>query len=704
MFNLMTQFLSMKKLILIIAIPMLPSIIYGQKKDLKKVLYKLETGIMNGDLESLKKAANYLDDTSYVQEFLGYHNYPNTAKGIVIRFIEENCLFTEDELRIDSALSSSKFLKFLNEKNVVFDDLTGEFLIKPAKLRDVKYQIKELSAFDLERIDTSVITSPYPDWYYENQIDGFLFNEDPQALKWIASAWYKKRARFNRYYFNDEEFLDLMKKLTRIDLGVPDEHRKTTFLYKDDYYAVARLNYLIYWENHYEDYKWNRQKKYFENLKETAETKTKEEILFSLLNSENDSIAISAFSQLTELDTGRVRILADDYQRSGIEKNFNIPIFPFRFLKQMVLLTQYCRDNEVNYKPTGWVLDSLMKLKTELKYPDRYKLEDNMINKLTLDDITSVEYYGLIYEEEWDLTYSLGRILDKFYSKNLNELIDKQRHLVLFLKKAQLFDRLGIIGICNKYLKKFQNCNQETVLKVRNLLDLTKDEDIKVSVKELTNILSFQNKVDSTKKKTEKLKSYGVKGFYEKYKTAVKKCKDEFDCQSKLADVLGLINYEQLGDVMNLLKKDRIFSSDELVSILQGNFGIPASSLEEFLQLYYTKNQHDLYEFYFCKTGLRYIDEYGRFNYESIYDILKYDIVDAFVGGGGGRREEGIYPLIKLLEIKFKTTLGFSEKLCDSGYPNIVCGPTEMARAWMTFLEEKKLITFKKTDPVSISD
>ena len=93
------------------------------------------------------------------------------------------------------------------------------------------------------------------------------------------------------------------------------------------------------------------------------------------------------------------------------------------------------------------------------------------------------------------------------------------------------------------------------------------------------------------------------------------------------------------------MMKDTVFTSEELVDILEGNFGIPASSLEEFLQVYNTKNQHDLYEFYFNKTGLSYAEYPGNFNYEKIYDILKYDIVDAFVGGGGGRREKpGLNP------------------------------------------------------------
>ncbi|MCX6318669.1 MAG: hypothetical protein NTW29_15415 [Bacteroidetes bacterium] len=677
----------------------------AQKQDLRGKLYKLEKKIIDGDMAALKELGKYLDDKTFVQEFLGYHNYPNTAKGVAKRILEENCLLSANEFCMDSTITSAKFSALLNSGKVHFDELTGMFLITKINDRNTNYQIKQITDYEAARIDTTVGSTAYPAWYYDNQIDGFLVTKNPEVLMWIASAWFQKRSRFNRYYFNDEEFLDMMKKLTRIDLGVPDENGSITFLYEDDYYAKARLNYLIYWTTHCNDYKWNDSGKYFENIKEKAEKKSKEAILFELLSSENDSLALDAFSQLGELDTGRVIALANDYENNRADKNFVLPTFPFRFLKQMCVLTQFCRDNGIPYKCSGWVLDSLEKIKTELSYPERYRLENDIIDKLSIDEITQAEYYGLVNGGDWNLTYSLGRIVDKFYSKKIAEISRDNQQLPLYLKKAVLFYRLGIIGICRKYLKKFVNSEPWVYVNIRMLKDNTSDKEIMLSAQEVNNLYAKKEGLAETKKtKKEDIKKYGVLNFPDKYHAAVKNCKDEFECRSKLSEVLGLINYQQLGDVMKVVVKDTVYSNDELLSIIEGNFGIPASSLDEFFEIYYSKNEFGLYEFYLNKTGIPYKNEKGGFDYEKIYGILKYDIVDAFVGGGGGRRDEGIYPLIKLLELTFKTTLGFSPKLCDSGYPNIICGPTDLTRAWMRYLEEKGLVSSKKNEAVSISD
>src|SRR5258705_7431875 len=104
----------MKKIALLVLIITIVLSGNSQKTDLKPKLYKLENEIINGNTESLKELAKYLDDKTFVQEFLGYHNYPNTARGIAIRVIEENCLFTKEEFQIDSSISTTKFLKIIN--------------------------------------------------------------------------------------------------------------------------------------------------------------------------------------------------------------------------------------------------------------------------------------------------------------------------------------------------------------------------------------------------------------------------------------------------------------------------------------------------------------------------------------------------------------------------------------------------------------
>lgn len=683
--------------------------VLSQKKDVKSHLYKLENKIMSGDIAGLKELALFLDDTTFVQEFLGYHNWPNNARRIAIRIIEENCLFTDDEFKIDSTISALSFLKILNNDKMVFDDLTGMFLMTSLTERSAAYELKKISDFELRRFDTTVRKAAFPDWYYEDQIDGFLFSKNPEALKWIASAWFKQRTRFNRYYFNDEEFTDLIKKLTRSDLGVQDEKGKITFLYKDDYYAKARLNYLIYWTNHYSDYKWNEEKNFFENSKDLAGEKSKEEILFELLDSEDDSIAIGAYVQLTELDTLAVKRLASEYEANNIHNNYSLPTFLYRFLRQTALLTQYCRDNQVSYKAAGWLKDSLNKLKQDLNYRSRYRLENYLVQSLDLDVVTEVEYYGLIYEEEWNVTYSIGRILDKFYSRKWKELVSDKRSLLLYLKKTKLFDDLGIIGICNKYRRKFKNCSELTINNLKSILSTTTDRDITEQVNKILATYAVATPPQLKKVKGWKGNNgmYGANNLKSRFNSIKAAKKEDDDKKSDIQELFGKINYGQIGKAIKILIKDTSLNAYDKFHFLESDFGFSINiedslELENFMSRYFAKSEKHLYEYYLRETGMNCFDMFGNLYYPGIYEILKYDIVDAFVGGGGGRREDGVYLVIKLLELKFKTTLGFPEKLC-SWRGIYACHCDDRAKKWMKVLVEKGLVKPDVTDPPSIS-
>lgn len=699
----------MRKFVLVLFALLFFKMGYSQSEKLRERLYLLRDKVEAGDKNALIDVARYLDDTAFVQEWLGYHNYPNTARGIAARIIWENCLFINDEFQFDSSTSTNKFLKLLEEKEVYFDDLTGQFLLTPLQKRSTAYELKRLTVADLKHIDTVVIKHPFPDWYYENQIDWFVKNRDPQALKWIASEWYKKRSRFNVYYFNDNEFLDLMKKLTQIEIGVPGEKNKITFLYNDDYYAKARLNYLIYWTNHYKDYKWSNEEGYFVNTAEQPKEKEKEDVLFSFLNKENDSLALDAFIQLTEFDTAKVNFLAADYEKDDLNSNSALPTFPYRFLRQTTRLTQYCRDNQVYYKATGWLLDSLNKLKSEIQFSERYQLENNLVSKLSLEEITSVEYFGLVYEQEWDLSYSLGRILDKFYSRQWLSLVSNQKALALYLKKSKLFDEVGIIGILNKYLRKFENSPKEVLDEVAQVANETLDVDIKEQAKKVLSLYSKPVKyfLEDPKKWEGNKAVYGVTDLHKQYKQIIKSKQKDDEKKDTVEKLIGKIDYSQIKEMIAILEKDTILGNYDKYSFLETDFGFPidpddSSAIEEFVANYSSKSYEQLCRYYLDNNGMNYAKENGELLYDRIYDMLKYDVVDAFAGGGGGRRDNCVYLVIKLLELKFKTRLGYSAKLCSS-QGMYSCDCTDQAKAWMHYLVENKLVFPNKAEPVSIS-
>jgi hypothetical protein len=665
---------------------------------------------MQGDRTSLEKLALYLDSPRVITEYLGYHRLQYQEQWIARRILKENCLFSNSKISFDSSLTRGSFLRFLdsNSANIIFDDTTGEFLITRLAARNTKYELRLLSEEDRKHIDSTLLCSAYPDWMYENRIPKLIADRNPMALLRIASALYKSRARFNRYSFNEDEFLNLMKSWTQEEVGVPDSHGSCTFLYKTDFEGVARLNYLIYWEHHYIDYQWDNHRKAFVNISETAKAKNRIERLFGFLRSDNDSIAKDAYSQLAEEDTSMLSPVLRDYKSNDVGVNQSLPIFPYNFLNGLSLLTRYCKSNHIAYLPSGDMDTRLKRLLDEsMPFSERYRYENDLINQLSLNEITALEYFGLINEENWSSTYSIGRILDKFYSRNWAALVTNRRELELYLKKSKLFDYLGIIGNCNKYLKKFENCSRNVLQRVEELVAGSADEDIRTQAQKIVEL--YSNPIVllyNDKKADESNTDYRIEISKRQFARIRNSTKNEDDKYWAVSELVGKIRYLQIGELLRFIDDDTTIKK-QCYNFLERDFGFPIDdddhlAMRDFEKDYSELSEKQLYEKYLKKINPDYAASVRASENRKIYDVLKYDVVDAFVGGGGSRREDGIYLLIKLLELRFHTTLGFPKKLCNA-MGLYSCDCTDRAKFWMRFLVDNGLVTPGLDEPVSIS-
>lgn len=681
----------------------------GYSDSIRIKLYKLDDAVSRGDYKALVTTGHYLDDTSYVQEFLGYHFYPNTARGVAMRILQENTLFTKGELPLDSSLTAAVFNLFLQEHTVRYDTISGTFLHTALSERTTVYQLKELSEYDVKQVNKTTLKKPYPGWFSYYNIEKLLGKKDPEVLLQIASAWFNHRSKFNNYYFQEEEFKDLIRRLTHAELGVPDEDSVITFLYENDYYAQAKLNFLIYWVNHYRDYQWDAGKGFFINTKEQATAKTAAEKLFPLLQSKKDAEAKAAFAALTEMDTGTVRRMCRDYEQVSISgANYSLPTFAFRFLPVLATLTQYCRDNNISYKSSGWLKDSLAKLRKEINFEERYSLENSIIQRLALNEVTMVEYEALIEEKAWQGTYSMGRILDKWYSLHMKEIADDPRQLALYLKKADIFQDLGIIGINRKYLIKLANTTRERMEKIKQLDKLITDTDIKDAI---ANAELLQAARPDTLEKPSIWDGnnfeYGVPELEKEYNTLKIKFTKKEDRENELEKLLGRISYSQIVTTLQLLLNDNGLDRYSRFHFLESDFGLELNNYEpatirKLMNDCSRLTEQQLYEQTAGESGMDCFDKNGELLYPVVYDILKYDVVDAFAGGGGGRRDDYVYAVIKLLELQFGTTLGYPPKKCSWKGMNY-CDSGDRALAWMQYLEEKGLVKVDKTMPLSIS-
>lgn len=166
-------------------------------------------------------------------------------------------------------------------------------------------------------------------------------------------------------------------------------------------------------------------------------------------------------------------------------------------------------------------------------------------------------------------------------------------------------------------------------------------------------------------------------------------------------EILAGIPWAEIADVAPLFDK---LSPDEngrpAWFFLTTDFGLPPDNFGQnpdnqlFIKLLKEKTQPEVIRFYLEKFGLALPDlsKPEQKDFEKLADLLAFDITTPFVGGGGERRDWFVFGLIKLLENKFGTRLGFHEKL-NENQTFYTYNASKRAAAWGKFLREKGFIS-----------
>ncbi len=690
----------------------LPNNLFGQKKPVfntepNKPIYEIEQKLKQGNILALFDIAQYFDSLTEVTEFLGYHPIPTTQAEIAKRIVQENCIFTDSEISITKELTTKEFLTFLtgNKDKITFCNLADAFLVTPLEKMTSMVEFRTIPVYKREQLKASYSELLTKEWVVKAKIDSLISINDSKALLLISSELYKIRYRFNIHHFNYNEYIELLQHLLGIDIAVGNEKNNLTWHIDKAFNPKFALNLLIYFTNNYTKFKWNAQSSAFLNEEIQAKAIGREEDLFLRLCDKNRSIAFDAFVQLTTCNSAKVIKLADEYQTAFIEPQSFIVTFPYRFLKQLVILTEYSQQNNVDFVGTAALQSAITRLKSDLNFTDRRKLEDSLINTLQLEDITALEYWALIHESS-RVTYSAGRILDIFYSKHWSELLNNKQHLVHFLKKSYLFKKLGIIGICNNYLAKFTNLGEKGIVPLSTLQ--TDDIDIIQQIEKAKLLCNKALQPFVEKKKFGNgNRDYDLSDISAQINSIVTS-NSQKNIESKLVELLSQITYSQIGEALRKIENISFtenrwakydFMENDWGFFMDNNFdSLPVRN--NFLQLYDRLSEYELYAYYLDKAEIDYKYLDNSLNYDKIYDLLKYNVVVAFVGGGSGRQDNEVYSIIKILELTHKTTLGYPKKLCNS---NRIYGCDSHSRAgeWMQYLRENKLLKTTHDEPVS---
>lgn len=678
-------------------------------------LYKLEKRIRQGDKIALYEIAPYLNSNKKMIEYLGYHLLEPKECEVARRIIEENSLFLSSELVIDEKLTNQQFLAFLikNEAKITFDDLTDCFLITPLSERKSVFQLKKWNKDTINIEKKQVIEIMVRDITLYNHIN----QKNPWCLVQIASHYFKTRDRFNNYAFDEIKYIELIQQLTGLEIAVNNDKKELSFISYTEYGTTTKLNYLTYWVQYYKEYKWDEDKQIFTTNHSPIAEVNEIETLFKQLSSENDSLAFQSWEKLAVSDASEVGRVAMLYKKANIKHNYCLGYHIYDCIKMLVQLTQYCKNNEVAFQPDKELLKKLLSLKeTNISFKERYELENNLIKFLTLSNITALEYWAFLYSKDDTKTFqpSIGRIIDVFYQLHWKEIQTDEKQLKLYLKKAYLFENLrSDAAVCGRYLRRFRQNADYTNTLLLQIEQTTTDEDIVSQIKLLKNYppkplrsaipakYSEWNPKDIHMKDIKKefykiLKPYNARANYER--------------EIPIGNFLAKLSYGQIAEALTLIDTIRFDYESNKYCFLEHNFGLPINSysdnlkeeLAAFKTLYAQKTEFEVYKHYVTQLGYQIFTADNQLDYAAIYKILTFDIAREFTVWS--YREDGIYAIIRLLEITHQTRLGFIHKASNNSC-GFIGGIEERAFAWRNYLKTEKLVNFlPEEEPFSMND
>ncbi|NJL74801.1 MAG: hypothetical protein HC892_06960 [Saprospiraceae bacterium] len=291
-------------------------------------------------------------------------------------------------------------------------------------------------------------------WLQQNALDDLVQTRHHRVFYYLSLKLYQSVLDHPRYNYTPEELSDKIQALIGARIRIHDSQQQLVLepnWLKD---KQGSLNFLIYWMTHHEDYEWDASRKQFINKTISLTLTNTYKNSLQRLTSSNDSVAWSAYLLLTEGKSEEIVALTDRYRPALYNHNKSLPPIESYYLEQLVLLTEFCKRNNIIYKPRENIAKSLDSLSMKLSPPMRYRLEKKLLNQLQINDLTALEYYACLKAASLEFSYSMGWLLDKAYSQFWKDIASSESQLRIFLKKSYLFSRLGTAGICNLYLKK----------------------------------------------------------------------------------------------------------------------------------------------------------------------------------------------------------------------------------------------------------
>ena len=170
--------------------------------------------------------------------------------------------------------------------------------------------------------------------------------------------------------------------------------------------------------------------------------------------------------------------------------------------------------------------------------------------------------------------------------------------------------------------------------------------------------------------------------------------------------IISRVSFDEISTVMKYIEKLSSKPGYSASTYLYKDFGIPIFNLDKTAQIQLVENHKNMngfqfYKHYLKKFGVDFLKDNDELDFKKIYNILKYEIVTPFTGGGS-QRDYFTYGIIKLLEFDFNTRLSFHEKL-NENQTFYTHSANKRASKWMQLLEERRLVQPDPSVPASFN-
>lgn len=315
-------------------------------------------------------------------------------------------------------------------------------------------------------------------WMRENALREMMATGNPRALFYLSAILFAERkgSSLDRKILENQldRFLNISIELNQGEKyeGLKDNIRSSSFY----------LNHVIYWASHYSDYEFDSDRMVFVNVRMEEENEASATRLFKKLTSENDFEALEAYKELSRYSPAIIVKLYEKFQPVLRRANISLPDFRYGFLESIALLHEFCEIEGIELKISDGIQKDIDNLKGDLTIKERYRIENDLIQKLEIEEITALEIEALIYSKNIDFNFSMSRVLDVFYSEKFGRIAEDYFQMRLFLKKSILFSSIGIGGISNRYFAKLEGAEKKVFVKLENLSRKEYDSDIRDAI------------------------------------------------------------------------------------------------------------------------------------------------------------------------------------------------------------------------------